>query len=186
MGRLTYLAIMSLDGFIEDQDGGFDWAAPDEEVHRFVNELVREAGTYLYGRRMYETMAIWETEPGFAAESPTMRDFAAIWQAAEKIVYSRTLETVATGRTRLERDFNPEAIQKLKATSGQEILIGGPELAAQAFGARLVDECHLILAPVVVGGGKRGLPDQLRLELELLAEQRFGNGMVHLHYRIKS
>jgi dihydrofolate reductase len=186
MARLIYLAIMSLDGYIEDQDGRFDWAAPDEEVHQFVNELVREAGTYLYGRRMYETMAIWETNPDFAAESPTTRDFAEIWQAADKIVFSRTLDAVATTRTRLERDFSLKTIQQLKSTTGQDIFIGGPELTAQAFGARLVDECHLVLAPVVVGGGKRGLPDHLRLQLELLAERRFVNGMVHLRYRIKA
>jgi dihydrofolate reductase len=186
MARLTYLAITSLDGFIEDKDGRFDWSVPDEEVHQYVNELVRAAGIYLYGRRMYETMAVWETDPGFAAESSSMRDFAAIWQAADKLVFSRTLEGVSTARTRLERVFNPAAIQQLKVTAVQELLIGGPELAAQAFGARLVDECHLLLAPVVVGGGKRALPEHLRLELELLAERRFGNGMVHLHYRIKS
>lgn len=186
MARLIYVAIMSLDGYIEDQDGRFDWAAPDEVVHQFVNELVRAAGTYLYGRRMYETMTVWETDPGFAAESPSMRDFAAIWQAADKLVYSRMLEAVPTARTRIEREFDPAAIRRMKATAGQELLIGGPELAAHAFRVGLVDECHLLLAPVVVGGGKRALPEDVRLELELLAERRFGNGMVHLHYRVKA
>src|SRR5262249_35165348 len=151
----------------------FDWAAPGEAVHRFINDLERAAGTYLYGRRMYETMAVWETDPGLAAESPWSADFAAIWQAADKIVYSRTLETVFTVRTWLERDFDPEAIRQLKATAKQDILIGGHDLAAHAFRARLVDECHLFLVPIVVGGGKRSLPDNVRLVLELVAERRF-------------
>jgi dihydrofolate reductase len=184
MAKLIYSAIMSLDAYIEDQNGNFDWAVPDETVHRFINDLERAAGTYLYGRRMYETMAVWETDPSLAAESPWMGDFAAIWQAADKIVYSRTLETVSTARTRLERAFDPEAVRRLKATTKQGILIGGPALAAHAFRARLVDECHLFLVPIVVGSGKRSLPDNVRLELELVAERRFGNGMVHLHYRI--
>jgi dihydrofolate reductase len=170
---------MSLDGYIEDKDGKFDWAVPDEEVHRFINDLERSAGTYLYGRRMYEMMAGWETNPSLAAESPFMQDFAAIWQAADKIVYSQKLETVATARTRIERDFDPEAVRQLKATTGQDLLIGGPDLAAHAFRARLVDECHLFLVPIVVGGGKRSLPNNVRLELELLEERRFDNGMVY-------
>ncbi len=186
MAKLIYSAIMSLDSYIEDQDGRFDWAVPDEEVHRFINDLERAAGTYLYGRRMYETMAGWETDPGLAADSPFMREFAAIWQAADKIVYSRTLQTVSTARTRIERDFDPEAVRHLKATSRHDILIGGPDLTACAFRAGLVDECHLFVAPVVVGGGKRSLPNNLRLELELLEERRFGNGMVHLRYRSRS
>jgi len=185
MAKLVYSAIMSLDGYIEDQNGKFGWAVPDEAVHRFVNDLVRAAGTHLYGRRMYETMAVWETDPTLAAASPFTQDFAAIWQAADKIVYSRTLETVSTARTRLERDFDPKAVRQLKATTRRDILIGGPALAAHAFRAGLVDECHLFLAPIVVGGGKRSLPDHVRLELELLEERRFGNGMVHLHYRIQ-
>jgi dihydrofolate reductase len=185
MANLIYSAIMSLDGYIEDQSGKFDWAVPDEAVHRFINDLERAAGTYLYGRRMYETMAGWETDPSVAAESPWMGDFAAIWRAADKIVYSRTLETVSTARTRLKRDFDPEAVRQLKATTKQDILIGGPALAAHAFRARLVDECHLFLVPIVVGGGKRSLPDDVRLALELVAERRFGDGMVHLRYRIK-
>jgi dihydrofolate reductase len=186
MAKLIYSALMSLDGYIEDQNGQFDWAVPDEAVHQFVNDLERAAGTYLYGRRMYETMMGWETNPSLASESPAMRDFAGIWQAADKIVYSRTLKAVATARTRIERDFDPEAIRHLKATAGQDILIGGPELASHAFRARLVDECHLFLAPVVVGSGKPALPTDIRLGLELLAERRFGNSMVHLRYRIQS
>ena len=186
MAKLIYSAITSLDGYIEDSTGKFDWAVPDEEVHRFANDLERAAGTYLYGRRMYETMMGWETDPSFAAESPLMRDFAGIWQAADKIVYSRTLKAVATARTRIERDFDPEAIRQLKATTGHDILIGGPDLATHAFRAGLVDECHLFLAPIIVGGGKQSIPHNVRLELDLLAERRFGNGMVHLRYRTRS
>lgn len=185
MAQLIYTAISSLDGYIEDMDGKFDWAAPDEEVHRFINDLERSARTHLYGRRMYETLMAWETDPDFAAESPILRDFAEIWQAADKIVYSRTLETVPTRRTQLERNFDPGAIRRLKAAVEHDILIGGPELAAHAFRAGLIDECHLFLAPVIVGGGKRSLPDNVRLDLELLEERRFGNGMVFLHYRIR-
>lgn len=185
MAKLIYSAIMSLDGYTEDKSGNFDWAFPGEEVHRFINDLERAAGTYLYGRRMYETMAVWETDPSLAAESPFTRDFAAIWQAADKIVYSRKLEAVSTARTRIERDFDPKAVRQLKATSGQDLLIGGPDVATHAFMARLIDECHLFLVPILVGGGKRALPNNVRLELELLEERRFGNGMVYLRYRVK-
>ncbi len=183
MARLIYSAISSLDGFIEDRDGNFDWAMPDEEVHGFINNLERTAHTLLYGRRMYETMMVWETDPNLAAESPLLRDFAETWQAADKIVYSRTLETISTRKTRLERTFDPEAIRQLKATSEGDILIGGPDLAAQAFRSGLIDECHLFLTPIIVGGGKQSLPSDVRLELELLEERRFGNGMVYLRYR---
>lgn len=185
MAQLIYTAISSLDGYIEDMDGKFDWAAPDEEVHRFINDLERSARTHLYGRRMYEALAVWETDPDFAAESPILRDYAEIWQAADKIVYSRTLETVPTRRTQLERNFDPGAIRRLKAAVEHDILIGGPELAAHAFRWGLIDECHLFLAPVIVGGGKRSLPDNIRLDLELLEERRFGNGMVFLRYRVR-
>jgi dihydrofolate reductase len=185
MARLIYSALLSLDGYIEDAQGNFDWAAPDEEVHRFVNDLERPAGTHLYGRRMYETLQVWETEPALAADSPLMRDFAEIWQAADKIVYSRTLESVPTRKTRLERDFDPEAIKRLKESVEEDILIGGPGLAAHAFRSGLIDECQLFLTPVIVGGGKPALPADVRLELELLEEHRFGNGMVFLRYRAK-
>jgi dihydrofolate reductase len=185
MTRLIYSAIMSLDGYIEDQDGKFDWAEPDEQVHQFVNDLERTAGTYLYGRRMYETMAVWETDPSFAAAEPVYRDFASIWQAADKIVYSRTLQAVSTLRTRLERDFDPAAVRRLKETTSQDLSIGGPGLAAHAFKAGLVDECYLFLVPVVVGSGKRALPIDVQTELELLEERRFGNGMLFLRYQIK-
>jgi dihydrofolate reductase len=182
MAKLIYLALTSLDGFVEDGDGKFDWAAPDEEVHAFVNDLARPIGTYLYGRRMYETMVFWETAPTLADQPPFVKDFAQIWRAADKIVYSTTLEAVSSARTRIERDFDPEAVRQMKSRAEHDITVGGPNLAAQAFKAGLIDECHLFLAPIVVGGGKRSLPGN-RLELELLDERRFGKGMVHLHYR---
>jgi dihydrofolate reductase len=183
MAKLIYSAIASLDGYVADEDGNFDWAVPDEEVHTFINDLERPVGTYLYGRRMYETMVGWETDLTLADRSPLMRDFAEIWQAADKIVYSKTLEAVSTARTRIERDFDPEAVRQMKALAGRDLIVGGPELAAQAFKAGLVDECHLFVAPMVVGGGKRSLPDNVRLKLELLDERRFGSGMVYLYYR---
>ena len=185
MAHLIYSALSSLDGYIEDMQGNFDWAAPDEEVHQFINDLERTAGTYLLGRRMYETMLVWETDPDLAADSPLTQDFAQIWQAANKIVYSRTLGTISTRKTRLERSFDPEAIRQLKETVEQNISIGGPELAAHAFRAGLVDECQLFLAPIIVGGGKPSLPDKVRLELELMEERRFGNGVVFLRYRTR-
>lgn len=183
MTRLIYSAISSLDGYIEDSDGNFDWAAPDEEVHRFINDLERTVGTYLYGRRMYETMVVWETDPNLAADSPLTQDFAEIWQAANKIVFSKTLAAASTRNTQIERTFNPEGIQQLKNTVQHDISIGGPELAAQAFQAGLIDECQLFLIPVLVGGGKSALPDNVRLALELLDERRFSNGTVFLRYR---
>jgi dihydrofolate reductase len=183
MARLIYSAIASLDGYVADEDGKFAWAAPDDEVHRFVNDLERPVGTYLYGRRMYDVMVFWETAHTVADQPPFARDYAEIWQAADKIVYSRTLETASSARTRIERDFDPDAVRRLKASAGRDISVGGPELAAQAFRAGLVDECHLLLAPVVVGGGTQSLPDNVHLKLELLDERRFGNGVVHLHYR---
>ncbi len=183
MANLIYSAITSLDGYVADADGNFDWAAPDEEVHTFVNDLERPVGTYLYGRRMYETMVYWETAHTLADQPPFERDFAAIWQAADKIVYSRTLDTVSSARTRIERDFDPEAVRRMKTSAGRDITMGGPDLAAQAIKAGLVDECHLFVAPIVVGSGKPFLPNNVRLTLELLDERRFGNGVVHLRYR---
>jgi dihydrofolate reductase len=185
MPRLIYSAISSLDGYIEDAHGNFDWAMPDEEVHQFINNLERAAHTYLYGRRMYETMLVWETDPDLVAESPVTRDFGEMWQAADKIVYSRSLEAVSTHRTRIERSFDPEAIRQLKETAQHDISIGGPNLAAQAFRSGLIDECHLFLTPILVGAGKRCLPDDVQLKLELLEERRFGNGMVYLRYRAR-
>ena len=186
MAHLIYIANLSLDGYTEDMDGNFDWIDhPDEEGFRFITNLVRATGTHLYGRRMYQTMMVWETNPNLAAESPLRRDFAEIWQAADKIVYSRTLEAVSTRKTQIERNFNPEAIRQLKEAVEQDILIGGPELAAHAFRSRLIDECQLFIAPIILGGGKQCLPDNVRLELELLEERRFGNGVVFLRYRTK-
>jgi len=185
MAKLIYSAIASLDGYVADEDGNFDWAVPDEEVHTFINNLARPVGTYLYGRRMYETMVGWETDPTLADQSPLMEDFAQIWRAADKIVYSKTLEAVSTTRTRIERDFDSEAVRRMKVLAARDLIVGGPELAAQAFEARLVDECHLFIAPMVVGGGKRSLPDNVRLKLELLDERRFSSGMVYLYYRTR-
>jgi dihydrofolate reductase len=185
LAKLIYLAIASLDGYVADEDGRFDWAEPDEEVHAFVNDLARPVGTYLYGRRMYEVMLAWETL-NLADEPPSITDFAEIWRAADKIVYSKTLETVSSARTRIEREFDPEAVRQLKASAGRDLAVGGPELAGHAFKAGLVDECHLLVAPIVVGGGNRSLPDNVRLKLELLDERRFGNGMVHLRYRTRT
>ncbi len=183
MAKLIYSAIASLDGYVADVDGNFDWAVPDEEVHSFINDLERPVGAYLYGRRMYETMVGWETDPTLADQSPLMRDFAEIWQAADKIVYSKTLEAVSTSRTRIERHFDPEVVREMKARAGRDIMVGGPDLAAQAIEAGLVDEWHLFVAPIVVGGGKRSLPNNVRLKLELLDERRFDSGMVFLRYR---
>jgi dihydrofolate reductase len=184
MAKLIYSAITSLDGYVADEDGNFDWAEPDEEVHSFVNELERRVGTYLYGRRMYEVMVYWETAPSLTDQPPFMQDFAEIWQSADKIVYSKTLETVSSARTRIERDFNAEAVRQMKAQAGRDITVGGPDLAAQAIKAGLVDEFHLFVTPIVVGGGKQSLPNNVRVKLELLDERRFGNGVVHLHYRM--
>ena len=185
MANLIYVANMSLDGYTEDKEGKFDWTDPNEEVFRFITNLVRATGTHLYGRRMYQTMMVWETEPQLAAESPLSRDFAEIWQAADKIVYSGTLETISTRKTQLEQTFDPEAIRQLKESVEHDILIGGPELAAHAFRSGLIDECHLFIIPIIVGGGKQALPDNVRLELQLLEERRFGSGVVYLGYRTK-
>jgi dihydrofolate reductase len=184
MARLFFTSISSLDGYVADEEGRFGWCAPDREVHAFVNDLERTVGTYLYGRRMYEVMRVWEDDELLADGEPVMRDFAGLWREAEKVVYSSSLEAPSTARTRIERSFDPDAVRALKVSSGRDLSIGGPGLAAHAFRAGLVDECHLLLAPVVVGGGTRGLPDGVRFSLELLAERRFGNGFVHLHYRV--
>ena len=185
MANLIYIANTSLDGYTEDKDGKFDWTEPSEELFRFMTDLDRALRTHLYGRRMYETMMVWETDPNLAAQSPLMRDFAEVWQAADKIVYSRTLKTISTRKTQLEQTFDPEVIRQLKAASEHDLLIGGPELAAHAFRAGLIDECHLFIAPILVGGGKSALPDNVRLKLELLAERRFRNGTVFLRYRTR-
>jgi dihydrofolate reductase len=184
LARLIYSAITSLDGYVADENGNFDWAEPDDEVHFFVNDLERGAGTYLYGRRMYEVMVAWEGIYAIADQPPAIRDYAEVWHAADKVVYSRTLETVSSARTRIERDFDPASVRQMKASAGRNISIGGPHLAAEALKAGLVDECHLFINPVVVGGGNRALPDGVRLNLELVGERRFTNGVVHLHYRV--
>jgi dihydrofolate reductase len=185
MAKLIYSALASLDGFTADAEGNFGWAAPDEEVHAFVNDLERPVGTHLYGRRMYETMAVWETMP-LDDEPAVMRDYAEIWRAADKVVYSRTLAEVSTSRTRLERELDADAVRRMKAEADRDISIGGPELAGQALAAGLVDELQLFLSPVVVGGGKHSLPPTVKLDLELLDLRRFGNGTVYLRYAIAS
>lgn len=185
MGRLIYSAIASADEYVEDTAGGFDWAAPDDELLRFVNDLERPAGTYLYGRRMYETMLPWETADTAGGQPALDREFTRIWQAAEKIVFSKTLTTVSSRRTRVERDFDPGMVRKLKAAAGRDISVGGAELAGQAIRAGLVDELRLILVPVTVGGGKRALPAGVRSDLELLDTHTFASGAVYLRYRPK-
>jgi dihydrofolate reductase len=184
VAKLIYSAIASLDGYVEDQDGSFEWAAPDAEVHAFINDLERPIGTYLYGRRMYETMVYWETLDLVREQSAVAQDFAQIWRAADKIVFSRTLEAPSSERTRIEHDLDPAAISRLKQSSGPDITIGGTGLAGQAWSAGLIDECHLFLCPMIVGGGKRALPDGVRIQLELLDEHRFRSGAVHLRYGV--
>ncbi|CAL9324136.1 dihydrofolate reductase family protein [Streptomyces rochei] len=185
MAQLIYASNMSLDGCTEDERGAFDWAPPDDEVFAFITDLMRSAGTYLYGRRMYETLAVWETDPSLAARSDLMADYAGAWQAADKVVYSSTLAEPSTARTRLERRFDPGAVHDLKATAGGDLLVGGPNLAAQALAAGLVDEIALFVWPIVLGGRNPALPTDARIDLELVDEHRFGNGVVHLRYRVR-
>ena len=184
VAKLIYSAITSLDGYVEDEEGNFDWAAPDEEVYAFVNDLERPIGTCLYGRRMYETLAVWETEEFLGDRQPVVVEFASIWRAADKVVFSRTLEAVCSARTTIERAFEPDLIRAMKASADSDLSVGGPELAAQAFSAGLVDECHLFVNPIIVGGGKAALPSQVRMRLDLLDQRGFANGVVHLHYRV--
>jgi len=185
MAKLIYSAITSLDGYVADEHGRFDWAAPDEEVHAFVNDLERPIGTYLYGRRMYETMVYWETAHTLPDQPPVILDFAELWQAADKVVYSKTLETASSTRTRIEREFDPEAVRRMKTEADRDLSVGGPHLAAEAIRAGLVDEYHLFLNPIVVGGGNQALPDHVRVHLELLDERRFGNGVAYLRYGVR-
>jgi dihydrofolate reductase len=182
MGRLTYSAIASLDGYVADEHGRWDWSMPSPEVHAFVNDLARPARTHLYGRRMYEVLVAWET---IDDPAPEMRDFAEIWRAADKVVYSRTLEKASSAKTRIERSFDPDAVRRMKVEAARDLSIGGPDLAAQAIEAGLVDEIQLLLSPIVVGGGTRALPNGVRVTLELLDERRFGNGTVFLRYRTR-
>jgi dihydrofolate reductase len=184
MGKLIYFAAASLDGFIEDASGGFGWARPDEEVHEFINELERPVGTYLYGRRMYEVMTFWDDPAHVVDEPDCMKEFAGIWQAAEKVVYSTTLDVATTGRTRLERSFDPDAVREMKVASDADLAIGGAELAAHAFAAGLVDECQLLLVPVIVGTGTRALPEHGQIDLELLETRSFASGTVFLRYAV--
>ena len=186
MAKLIYSAITSLDGYVADEDGNFDWAAPDDEVHGFVNDLERPVGTYLFGRRMFEVMTYWETAHTIPDQPPEILDYAQIWQAADKVVYSTTLEKASTARTRIEREFDPDAVRRMKATAVRDLGIGGPTLAARAIAAGLVDELHLFVSPVVVGGGTRSLPDGVRWDLDLADERRFGNGVVYLRYRTRT
>jgi dihydrofolate reductase len=185
MGKLTYTAIMSLDGYVSDEAGNFGWAAPDEEVHAFINDLERPVGTYLYGRRLYEVMLYWETADAGADASPVELDYTRIWQAADKVVYSTTLEKASSQRTRIERTFDGDTVRRLKATTDREISVGGAELAGQALEAGLVDECQFFVVPFVVGGGTRAFPTDTRLQLTLVDERRFRDGTVYLHYGVE-
>lgn len=185
MAKLIYLTNLSLDGYIEDEQGAFDWFPPDEDVFAFTTELLQSVGTLLYGRRLYEAMAVWETNPDLAAQSDLTAVFADAWQAPDKVVYSTTLATVSTVRTRLERDFDRAAVQALKTAATRDIAVGGANLATQAFAAGLVDECQLLVWPIIVGGGKPALPTGVRVDLELLDERRFANGVVYLRHRVR-
>ncbi len=184
MARLIYIANVSLDGYVEDSVGRFDWSEPSDEVFSFITDLIRSTGTHLYGRRMYETMAVWETDPSLAAQSPLLHDFARVWRAADKIVYSTTLDAPSTDNTRLERRFDADAVRALKDSAATDLMLDGSNLAAHVFKAGLVDECHLFVHPVSVGGGKPALPTGMRANLELLDEHRFANGVVYLRYGV--
>jgi dihydrofolate reductase len=186
MAKLTYFMPTSLDGYIEDETGNFDWAAPDQEVLAFINDLERPIGTHLYGRKLFETMAIWQTPDAIPGRTPAMLDFARIWQAADKIVYSKSLETVSTPKTRLEREFDPQAVRDLKAQLAHDFSVGGPTLAAHAIRSGLVDEYQLLVVPIMIGGGKRVLPSNVRVELGLLDERHFADGMVYLRYHTRA
>lgn len=186
MAQLFYTAITSLDGYINDTSGSFDWSTPDEQVHSFVNDLERPIGTYLFGRRMYETMKVWDSFYGKTDLMRVVRDYADLWHLADKVVYSRTLQEVETARTRIEPTFDPDAVRRLKAEADADLSVGGAELAGQAFAAGLVDQIHLLLSPIIVGGGTRALPAAVRTGLELLDERTFGNGVVHLHYAVRN
>jgi dihydrofolate reductase len=185
MAKLIYITNVSLDCYIEDQHGSFDWTEPDDEYFAFITDLVRPVGTYLYGRRLYETMAVWETDPALAVQSDLSADFANVWQAADKVVYSTTLEAVSTAKVRLERSFDPDSVRDMKASATSDLTVGGANVAAHAFKAGLVDECQLFLWPVLVGGGKPALPGDWRSELELLDERRFSSGAMYLRYRTR-
>jgi dihydrofolate reductase len=186
VGKLIYAANTSLDGYLEDETGSFDWSVPDGEVHAFWNEHERHIGTSLYGRRMYETMRVWESDDWLTTEPAVVREYAEIWRDADKVVYSTSLEAVSTARTRVERKFEPEAVRQLKETSSTDLSIGGAAIGAEAFRHGLVDECVLLLCPVLVGGGKPALPRGLRLDLELLDHRRFRNGVIYVRHAVRS
>jgi dihydrofolate reductase len=186
MGKLIYVSNVSLDGYIEDEHGNFDWTPPEDDFYVFITDLVRPVGTYLYGRRLYDLMGVWETDPALAAQSQLMADFANVWQAANKVVYSTTLDAVSTAKTRLEHDFDPASVREMKASATTDLTVGGAHLAAQAFKAGLVDECHLFVHPVLLGGGKPGLPSDVRVELELLEDRPLSKGVVYLRYGIET
>jgi dihydrofolate reductase len=185
LGKLIYAANISLDGYLEDETGAFDWSVPDDEVHAFWNEHERRIGTSLYGRRLYETMRVWESDDWLATEPAVVREYAEIWRDTDKVVYSTTLEAVSTARTRIERRFEPDAVRRLKEASSSDLSIGGAAIGAVAFQHGLVDECVLLLHPVIVGGGKPALPRGVRLDLELLDHRRFGNGVVHVRHAVR-
>jgi dihydrofolate reductase len=186
MSKLIYIANISLDGFIEDSHGSFDWTEPDDGVFAFITDFLRASGTYLYGRRLYESMAVWETDPALAAQSELMGEFARVWQAANKVVYSTTLHEVSTAKTQLERSFDANAVRDLKTAAAKDLTVGGANLAAHAFRAGLVDECQFFIHPVFVGAGKSALPHDTRADLELLDERRFSSGAVYVRYRVAS
>jgi dihydrofolate reductase len=186
MAKLIYVSNVSVDGYIEDEHGSVDWTPPDDELFAFLTDLIRPAGTYLYGRRLYETMAPWETEPALAAQSKLMADFADVWQAADKVVYSTTLDAVSTAKTRLEAEFDPASVRDMKASASSDLTVGGARLAAQAVKAGLVDECHLLIRPILLGGGKPALPTDTRSDLELLDDRQLSNGVVYLRYRVRT
>jgi dihydrofolate reductase len=184
MAKLIFVSNVSLDGYTEDEHGSFDWTEPNDETFAFITDLVRPVGTHLLGRRMYDTMAVWETDPTLAAQSELMAEFASVWQAADKVVYSRTLDATSTGKTRLERSFDPASVREMKASATTDLAVAGPHLAAHAFKAGLVDECHLFIHPFIIGGGKPALPSNTRADLELLDDRRFSDGAMYLRYRI--
>lgn len=186
MAKLIYVSNVSLDGYIEDEHGRFDWTAPDDELFAFITDLLRPVGTHLYGRRMYETMSVWETDPALAAQSELMADFANVWEAADKVVYSTTLDAVSTAKTRIERNFDPASVRDMKASAISDLTVAGAHLAAHALKAGLVDECHLLIRPVLVGGGKPALPTNTRADLELLDDRQLSNSVVYLRYRIST
>jgi dihydrofolate reductase len=186
MAKLIYVSNVSLDGYNEDEHGSFDWTPPEDDFYAFITDLVRPVGTYLYGRRLYDLMAVWETDPALAAQSELRADFANVWQAADKVVYSTTLDAVSTAKTRLEHDFDPASVREMKASATSDLTVGGAHLAAQAFKAGLVDECHLFIHPVLLGGGKPALPSDVRVELELLDDRELSKGVVYLRYRIST